>query len=119
MAGIYNEVYDNSGNSFRLPSDLNGELDASGKMFEEMRYFYEGGDFAKHWYLSPLPDLLRSLILSWQPNWDKGAALIAKELPIIQDLHSTGETEEIDNQSIPLSQWSFIAYGIPPLSRFP
>jgi hypothetical protein len=74
-------------------------------MFEDMRYFYEGGDFAKHWFLSPLLDLLRSLILVRCPAWAEGAALVAGSFGIKED--------ETDGSSRPAGQWSFIMYGIP------
>lgn len=93
----YNHAYQQSGEEFRLPIDLVGQLDVSGCMFEDMRYFYEGGDFAKHWFLSPLPDLLRSLILVRRPAWAEGAALIAGS----------------DGSQPVGPRWPFIVYGIP------
>ena len=81
----HNRTYQQSGEEFRLPTDLAGELDVTGRMFEDMRYFYEGGDFAKHWFLSPLPDLLRSLILVRCPAWAEGAALVAGSFGIKED----------------------------------
>lgn len=62
-----------------LPSDLLGELDKCGKIFEWMRYFYEQVDFAEQWLLSPLPDILRSKILQIMPGWAEQAYLVSSE----------------------------------------
>jgi hypothetical protein len=107
ISQIYNQSYEQYGEKFRLPRDLIAQLDLSGRMFEDMRYFYESGDFAKHWFLSPLPDLLRKIVLDRHPDWAEGAALI-------QGLCSL-KNDETDNLSQTLGQWSFIAYGIPRL----
>jgi hypothetical protein len=104
ISRIYNEVFDNSQNSINLPTNLVEELDISGRMFEEMRYFYEGTSSARHWYLSPFPDMLRKLILERQPQWAEGAQLIS----------SPTEVEGLtDPSGAPLGRWSFIMYGIP------
>jgi hypothetical protein len=101
---IYNKAYEKFNEPFRLPTDLVRQLDLNGRMFEDMRYFYEGHDCASEWLLSPLPDLLRRLILGRRPEWEEGADLI-------QGSHHL-KTDELDNLSRPIGQWSFIAYGI-------
>ena len=102
VANIYNKAYEATGEPFRVPSDLTNQLDLSGRMFKKMRYFYEGGEFAKLWVLSPLPDLIRSMILALHPEWGEGSLLI----PMTQSLDG-------DSAEAPVGRWSFISYGIP------
>jgi hypothetical protein len=80
-----------------MPDDLRTELAATGKIFQDIRYFYEGTESARHWYLSPLPDILRSRILDLRPEW--------KDESFLMQMDSTSD-ESLD--------YTFAAYGLAP-----
>ena len=103
IAGVYNDIYEEEREAFRLPTDLVEQLDSSGRMFEEMRYFYERTRLAQHWFLSPLPDMLRKLILERQPPWGEGADLVPGQVP----------AKEAAEDAESVGHWSFLMYGIP------
>jgi hypothetical protein len=86
-----------NGQQLKMPDDLRTELAATGKIFQDIRYFYEGTESARHWYLSPLPDILRSRILDLRPEW--------KDESFLMQMDSTSD-ESLD--------YTFAAYGLAP-----
>jgi hypothetical protein len=63
--------------TFQLTQDLRDELRNAGRMFEAIRYFYERADLPHHWYLSPLPDILRNRIVDLRPDWADNSYLVS------------------------------------------